>query len=97
MVCTNSVVPDASPMFQHCMTASVRVANDDNSYVTEVFCSINNEQVKPVTSSLSYSNEEWSCICQGVEIDHPLENPLARFDCELYVRRCPSTIAVPRN
>ena len=94
---TTSFGNRGSQMFQFCATSATSISHDDDDYITEVFCSIDSEQIKPVTSSLRYDNGEWSCVCQGLEVPHLVELELESFDCELYVRECPSAISIPRN
>ena len=63
---------DGTQSYEYCATTSQHLAVDVSFYITDVFCSIDNIQIKPVTSSLRYNNGEWSCICQGIEIPFKL-------------------------
>ncbi len=99
--CTTRPNTGTSPqqVFQYCSTSSHPSAVD-GTHVTEVFCSIDSDQIQPVTSSLSFNREDgtWSCICQGLNITHAVElEGLHSFNCQLYFKRCPSAISIPRN
>ena len=93
--CPTTMFDSGSQIFQFCATTATSIPHNADTYVSDVFCSIDNQQLKPVTSSLRYDNGEWACICQGLEIPHTVESELESFNCELYVKECPSAISIP--
>ena len=101
--CSITFITSCSTGFQgtddytYCKTTPRPVTGNGDSVVTEVFCSINNSQIKPVTSSLTYSDGMWSCVCHGIDLPNNIEATLMNFQCSMYARQCPSAISIPQN
>lgn len=85
-----------SPGFSECTTSSVALdSGNSEEYTSDVFCSVNLEQLMPTSATLLFIDGVFSCACSAFEIPNPGQAELLDFDCEMYVTRCPALIRFP--
>ena len=102
--CTTTLQSDCTvmmganpPLYNSCTTTPISPEDVRGTYVSNVFCAVNVDQLMPVASSMSLSRNKWSCVCYGLEIPVELQSNLRSFRCELHVTRCPMNIGIPRH
>lgn len=85
------------PSFKRCGTTPASL-NHPDSHVTNVFCTVNQDQITPVISNLIFENNRWSCACTVILIANEImEISSQAFECQLQVTRCPLNTVIPLN
>ena len=87
----------SNPKYASCSTISFTMADieQEGTYVSNIFCTMNDDQIMPVSSSLSFENGRYSCVCHGLEIPVDIQDTLRNFVCGIHVTRCPVAIEIP--
>lgn len=73
------------------------ITNGGSTYLSSVFCSVSSnveEYDMPVSSTLGYRDDVWSCTCHGLQILNSTDSVFTNFNCQMFATVCAFHVSI---